>query len=49
LGDYPIEIAGVEGAYMVRALENDDKGFFATLKDAKGYIALNWWGEAREK
>lgn len=48
-GDYPIEIAGIEGAYMVRALEFDDKGLFGTLEEAEEYVGLNWCGQAREQ
>lgn len=48
-GDYPIEIAGVEGVYVVRALEDEDTGFFTTVEEAEEYVALNWWGQAREK
>ena len=48
LGDYPIEIIGVEGAFVVCALEHDDAGVFGTLEEAEGYVGFNWWGEARE-
>jgi hypothetical protein len=47
-GDYPIEVIGVEGAFVVCALEHDDAGVFGTLEEAEGYVGLNWWGEARE-
>jgi hypothetical protein len=47
-GDYPIEIMGVEGAYIVCALEEDAAGVFGTLREAEDYIGVNWCGEARE-
>jgi hypothetical protein len=47
-GDYPIEIIGVKGAFVVCALEHDDAGVFGTLEEAEDYVSLNWWGEARE-
>jgi hypothetical protein len=46
--DYPIQIVGVPGAYIVSALEFDDEGMFGTLAEAQDYIALNWLGEATE-
>jgi hypothetical protein len=47
-GDYPIEIIGVEGAFLVCAIEHDNAGIFGTLEEAEGYVGSNWWGEARE-
>jgi hypothetical protein len=47
-GDYSIEIIGVDGAYAVCALEYDDEGMFGTLEEAEGYVALNWFGQAKE-
>jgi hypothetical protein len=47
-GDYPIEIIGVQGAFVVCAPEHDDAGVFGTLGEAEGYVGSNWWGEARE-
>jgi hypothetical protein len=47
-GDCPIEVIGVEGAFVVCALEHDDEGVFGTLEEAEGYVSVNWWGEARE-
>jgi hypothetical protein len=47
-GDYSVEIIGVEGAYVVCALEHDDAGVFGTLEEAEDYVGLNWFGQARE-
>lgn len=44
---YSVEILGVRGAYMVRAAEFDDKGVFATLKEAEACVAFNWEGQAK--
>lgn len=39
-GAYGIEIQGVPGVYIVRALEWDDSGPFHTLAEAIGYVKL---------
>jgi hypothetical protein len=39
-GEYPIEIFGVDGAYVVCAVEHDDAGVCGTLDEAESYVVM---------